>query len=182
MNLRNTIVATGAAAIMTVSAALGAAAQTTATSSIEIGGGNFSASISASNFASLPYSFTDQVAMNGSISVIVSDQSGDAGGWTITVNVSDFVGQTRPAEVIPSENLEIQGYVITVAAAGSQPVSEPEMTPVYGETDPELTWTAAPGFGQGSYNLTMTSDLLVPGLTTAQTYTSTGTLVIVSGP
>jgi hypothetical protein len=84
--------------------------------------------------------------------------------------------------VIPSENLVITNVVMNIAADGSQPISAPNMTPVYGEFDPELTWTAQPGYGQGSYSLNMTADLIVPGLTTAQTYTSTGTLVIVSGP
>ena len=114
--------------------------------------------------------------------MIVSDQTGDAGGWTITVDISDFIGVIRPAEAIPSENLDITNSVMAVAADGSQPVSPEHMTPVYGETDPELTWTAAPGYGQGSYTLTMTADLLIPGRTTAQTYTSTGTLTIVAGP
>jgi hypothetical protein len=124
------------------------------------------------------------MARNGSIRVTVSDQTGDAGGWTVTLDLSDFVGNLRPSEVIPSENLEVVpgGTTITIAADGSQPISPANMIPVYGEFDPELTWTANPGYGQGSYNLNMTADLIIPGLTTAQTYTSTGTLAIVAGP
>jgi hypothetical protein len=182
MNLRNTVMSLIAGTALIASAAAGAAAQNTATSSVTIGGGNFTASISASNFATLPYSFTDQTARNGSISVIVSDQTGDQGGWQITVDISDFIGQTRTTEFIPSENLNITNAVIVVAADGSQPISAPNMVPVSGETDPELTWTANPGYGQGAYQLNMTADLLVPGLTSAQTYTSTGVLTIVTGP
>ena len=182
MNLRKSLVATVLGIGLIGSTALTGLAQDTATSSITIGGGNFTASISASNFAALPYSFTEQTARNGSITVTVSDQTGDAGGWQITVSLTDFVGQTRPGEAIPSENLEITGFTIVVAADGSQPVSEPNMPAVSAETSPQLTWTSLPGYGQGSYNLTMAGDLLVPGLTTAQTYTSTGTLQIVTGP
>jgi hypothetical protein len=182
MNLRTSIISLVAGVTLIASTAIGASAQSSSTSSVTIGGGNFSASISASNFGSLPYSFTDQTARNGSITLTVTDRTGDAGGWTVTVDVSNFVGNLRPAEFIPSQNLEITGFTITEAADGSQPVSVANMMPVSGETDPELTWTAAPGYGQGSYNLNMTADLLVPGLTTAQTYTSTGTLAIVAGP
>jgi len=182
MNIRETLVSTAAAAVLLASTALTGLAQQTATSSITIGGGNFSASLSATNFANLPYSLTDQTARNGSITVTVSDLTGNALGWTIVVDITDFVGNSRPSEVIPSENLEITNVRMTVAADGSQPIDPAHMTPVYGETDPELTWTADPGYGQGSYNLNMTADLLVPGRTTTQSYTSTGRLSIVTGP
>ena len=182
MNIRKLAASACLAGVIAVSAALPGLAQDSATSSVTIGGGNFTASISASNFASLPYSLTDQTARGGILSVTVSDQTGDAAGWQITVTLSDFIGQTRPNEAIPSENLEITSFAITVAADGSQPVSEPNMPVVYGETLPQLTWSALSGYGQGAYNLNMVGDLLVPGRTTAQTYTSTGTLQIVSGP
>ncbi|MGI8483640.1 MAG: hypothetical protein ACR2OU_05200 [Thermomicrobiales bacterium] len=182
MKLRRTIVAATAATVLLASTVMSGYALDTATSSITIGGGNFSAAISASNFANLPYSLTEQTARNGSLILTVNDQTGDAGGWSVTVDISDFIGQDRPAEVIPSENLVVTKSTITIAADGSQAVSEPNMTPVPGEFDPELTWTADPGYGQGAYNLTMTSDLIIPGRTTAQTYKSTGTLQIVTGP
>lgn len=182
MNLRKSFVATVLGLGLIGSTALTGLAQDTATSSVTIGGGSFSASISASNFASLPYSLTNQYARNGSITLTVSDQTGDAAGWQITVKLTDFIGNTTPANVIESENLEILTYNIEAAADGSQPVSDGGLLVVTSETAPQLTWTAQPGFGQGSYNLTMIGDLLVPGRTTAQTYTSTGTLTIVTGP
>lgn len=184
MNLRASIISLVAGATLVASTAVGVSAQSSTTSSVTIGGGNFSASVSSSNFASLPYSFSDQTARNGTIRVTVSDQTGDAGGWSVTLDISDFVGNLRPSEIIPSENLEIltDETTITIAADGSQAISPANMIPVYGEFDPELTWTANAGYGQGSYNLNMAADLLIPGLTTAQTYTSTGTLAIVTGP
>jgi hypothetical protein len=182
MKLRRSIFASAIATAILASTALTGMAQNSATSSVTIGGGNFTASISASNFATLPYSLTDQTARNGTVTVTVSDQTGDAAGWTVTVDISDFIGNTRPGQFIPSENLTITNFTIDVAADGSQPVSLENMSPVPAETDPELTWTAAPGYGQGAYNLNLVADLLVPGLTTAQTYTSTGTLSIVTGP
>lgn len=182
MNLRTTIVSLAAAATLLGTAVLGTAAQSTATSSVTIGGGNFTASLSATNFGNLPYSFNDQYARNGNIALVVTDMTGDASGWQVTVDITDFIGDTRPTESIPSENLEITGYSVTLGADGSQPYSAANMPVSYVEADPELTWTAQPGYGQGSYILTMTGDLLVPGLTTAQTYTSTGTVSIVSGP
>lgn len=184
MKLRNILAGLAAVFVLMSMTAVGGSAQQTSSSSVTIGGGNFTASLSASNFASLPYSFTEQTARNGGITITVSDQTGDAGGWIITLDVTDFVGNLRPLEVIPAENLIMTGFTITVAADGSQPVSLANMVPMPGVlvTDPDLTWTADPGYGQGSYNLNMTADLIVPGLTTAQTYTSTGTLAIVAGP
>lgn len=184
MNLRRKIVTAAAAIAITASTALTGAAQTaTDTSSVTIGAGAFTVSLSASNFADLPYSLLDQTTGGGQINLLVNDQTGDSGGWTVTLTLTDFVGQSRPgASDIPSENLDITGFGITTATDGSQPVSEPNMTPVYGETIPQLTWTADPGYGAGAYNLNMSANLLVPGRTQAQVYTSTGTVNVVTGP
>lgn len=183
MNLRNSIFATAFATAILASTALGGAAQT-ASSSVTITSGTFSASLSATNFGNLPYSLNDQYARNGSIALNVTDLTGDGGGWQVTVDVTDFVGQTRAAEVIPVENLELSGdYSIVTTDDNSQPVSMANMPLVPGVVGgPEIVWVAQPGFGQGSYVLRMTADLLVEGRTTAQTYTSTGTVAIVAGP
>lgn len=184
MNIRQKLVATAAAIVITASTALTGMTQTISdTSSVTIGAGAFTVSFSATDFADLPYSLTDQYTRGGHINLLVNDQTGDAGGWTVTLTLTDFVGQSRPGVTdIQSENLEITGYTITVVTDGSQPVSQPNMTPVYGETIPQLTWTANPGYGSGAYNLNMTADLLVPGRTQAQKYTSAGTVEIVAGP
>jgi len=186
MNLRKKIFTTAAAIALTASTVFtgtGSAQAITDTSSITIGAGTFTVSFSASDFADLPYSLVDQYSRGGQINLIVNDQTGDGGGWTVTLTLTDFVGQTRPGvSDIPSENLEIRGYTITPVTDGSQPVSEANMTPATSETAPQLVWTANPGYGAGAYNLNMTADLLVPGRTQAQTYTSTGTVQIVAGP
>lgn len=186
MNLRKKILTTTAAIALAASTALTGVAQTaTDTSSVTIGAGTFTVSFSASDFADLPYSLVDQYTRGGQINLIVNDQTGDAGGWQVTLTLTDFVGQTRPGVTdIPSENLEILpgGVSITIATDGSQPVSPENMIPVYGEAAPQLVWTAQPGYGAGAYRLTMGADLLVPGRTQAQTYTSTGTVLVVAGP
>lgn len=186
MNLRQKFVTAAAAIAITASTVLTGAAQTaTDTSSVTVGAGAFTVSLSASDFADLPYRLTDQYTRGGQINLIVNDQTGDSNGWTVTLTLTDFVGQTRPGVTdIPSENLEIlpDGVSITIATDGSQAVSLPNMTPVYGEVAPQLTWTANPGYGAGAYNLTMRADLLVPGRTQAQTYTSTGVVEVVAGP
>lgn len=186
MNLRRKLLTTIAAIAITASTAFTAAAQTaTDTSSVTVGAGAFTVSFSASNFADLPYALVDQYSRGGQINLIVNDQTGDNEGWTVTLTLTDFVGQSRPGVTdIPSENLEIvpESISITTATDGSQPVSVENMTPVYRETVPQLIWTANPGFGAGAYNLSMSADLLVPGRTQAQTYTATGTVNIVAGP
>lgn len=184
MNIRKKIFTTAAAIAITASTALSGAAQTvTDTSSVTIGTGAFTVSFSASDFANLPYSLVDQYARGGQINLIVNDQTGDSGGWTVTMTISDFVGQSRPGVTdIPSENLEVMSSSITVVTDGSQPVSAANMSPVPSETAPQLTWTANPGYGAGAYNLNMVADLLIPGGTQAQTYTATGTVNVVTGP
>jgi hypothetical protein len=183
MKLRNTLIALAVTGTLMGSVAMTATAQTSATSSVTIGGGNFSASMSASNFGSLPYSLTDQFARNGNLSLNVTDLTGDAGGWQVAVNVTDFVGQTRSAEVIPVANLSMTNAVMSVATDGSQPVTAGmRMTPSTTGDGPEFVWIADPGSGQGSYVLSMTADLMVPGRTTVQTYMATGTVTIVTGP
>jgi hypothetical protein len=181
MKLRNTLISLAAAATLMGSVAMTVTAQT-ASSSVTITSGTFNASLSATNFGNLPYSLMDQWARSGTIALNVTDLTGDAGGWQVTVDITDFAGQTRATEVIASENLEITGFTISTTDDNSQPVSLPNMMPVSGETDPELVWGAQPGSGMGSYVLTMTADLLIPGQTTAQTYTSTGNVTIVTGP
>ena len=186
MSMRKKIVTTAAAIAIAASTALTGAAQTaTDTSSVTVGAGAFTVSFSASDFADLPYSLVDQYSRGGQINLVVNDQTGDSGGWTVTLTITDFVGQSRPGVTdIPSENLEIlpEGVAITIATDGSQAISAENMVPVYGETSPQLTWTANPGYGAGAYRLTMSADLLVPGRTQAQTYTSTGTVAVVAGP
>lgn len=186
MNFGRKIVATMAAIAITASTALTGAAQTaTDTSSVTVGAGAFTVSFSASDFVNLPYSLTDQYARGGNITILVNDQTGDNEGWTVTLTISDFVGEDRPGVTdIPAGNLEIlpETVTITTATDGSQPVSIENMTPVTSETAPQLTWTANPGFGAGAYNLNMGADLLVPGRAQAQTYTSTGVLNVVAGP
>jgi hypothetical protein len=181
MKLRNTLIALATAATLIGSGGMAASAQT-ASSSVTIFSGTFSASLSATNFGNLPYSFADQWARNGSIALNVTDLTGDAGGWEVSVTISDFVGQTRTDEAIPSANLEITGFGIKATDDNSQVVSEANMLPVQSETAPQLVWKADRGYGQGSYVLNMSADLLIPGRTTAQTYTSTGTVAIVTGP
>ena len=183
MKLRRSIVGAAIAAAILATTALGGVAQDTATSSVTIGSGAFTTSLSSSNFANLPYSLTDQYARGGNITVLVNDQTGDGDGWQVTLTTSDFVGQTRPTQNIPAGNLVLTGTSVSIAVDGSQPVNEAQM-PV-GETTtvpPKLTWSANPGFGQGGYYLRITADLLVPGRTSSQTYTSTATLAVVTGP
>lgn len=186
MNLRKKFVITAAAIALAASTALSGAAQTTVsdTSSVTIGSGSFTTSLSASDFANLPYSLNDQYARGGSIVLTVNDQRGTAEGWTVTITLTDFVGDRRPELVIPAKNLEIQSATISVAVDGTQPVVESQMPFSTSEEPgaPQLVWTANPGYGQGGYHLTMTGDLLIPGRTQAQTYTSTGTVNVVTAP
>lgn len=107
MKLRRTIVAATAATVLLASTVMSGYALDTATSSITIGGGNFSAAITASNFANLPYSLTDQTARNGSLILTVNDQTGDAGGWSVTVDISNFIGQDRPDD---RPDIQIDGH------------------------------------------------------------------------
>lgn len=186
MNMRKKFVTTAAALAIAASTVLTGAAQTVIdTSSVTVGAGAFTVSFTASDFVDLPYSLSDQFARGGNISILVNDQTGDSGGWTVTLSITDFVGQTRPGVTdIPSENLVIvtESVSITTALDDSQAVSLPNMTPVTSETAPQLTWTANPGYGAGAYNLNMSADLEVPGRTQAQKYTATGTLNVVAGP
>ena len=180
MRLRHSIAGAAIAAAVLATTALGGVAQNSSTSSVTIGSGAFTTSISANNFANLPYSLNDQTARGGKLNVLVNDQTGDGDGWQISLTTTDFIGLTRPAQVIPYNNLTITGYVITIAVDGSQPVSLAEMPIV--QTETVVTWSANPGFGQGAYFLDITADLLIPGRTSSQTYTSTATLAVVTGP
>jgi hypothetical protein len=183
MNMRKKLITAAAVIAITASTALTGAGQTvTDTSSITIGSGAFTVSFSASDWANLPYSLVDQYSRAGQMNLLVNDQSGDNGGWTVTLSISDFVGQNRPGVTdIPAANLLSTSSSITVVTDGSQPVTA-DMIPVTSETAPQLTWTALPGAGAGAYNLNMVADLLVPGRTIAQTYTATGTVQVVAGP
>jgi hypothetical protein len=184
MNIRSTVVAVAGAVLLTASTALAGLAQTssTATSSVTINAGAFTASIAAANFAPVTYSFVDQTTSDGSLTVSVNDSTGDGNGWQVTVGIGDFVGQTRAAEVIEFENLSLDNAAITATATGSQPVSTANMPVSYAAVAPQLTWTANTNYGQGAYDLDVEASLNVPGLTKVQTYTSTAMLTIVTGP
>lgn len=184
MNLRKKLLATVAAVVLTASTALTGVSQSASdTSSVTIYQGNFSVSLSAANFNNVQYSLDQQLAENGSIDLNVNDSRGTGAGWKVPLSITDFIGETNNSQIIPVAGLEIDPASITVTTAlpNSQPVV-PEMTPVYNEAAPQLTWSAPAGQGQGSYNLHMESDLIIPGRTQAQTYTATGTVNVVTAP
>lgn len=184
MNMRKSILTTIAALTITASTALTGAAQAAPiqdTSSITIGRGDFTVSLNAYNFHDLDYSLVDQTATDGKVELRVVDMTGDAKGWEVNVEFSDFEGRDRPLETpIRIVNFDLTNPQITLVDPNSQAISAANMPATY--TSPTLNWKADPFFGEGGYLLTMDASLTVPGLTESQTYTSTGTVTIVTGP
>jgi hypothetical protein len=165
--------------------ALGASAANSDDAVVEITAlqnAGLSASITAVTFDDVPYSFTD-TTRTGQFVITALDNRGTAAGWNIVLSASDFTndGDTRS---FPAEQLSLAAGTIVTNTGNSDVASPHQQTfPVVeaSETGAKI-WNAAAGFGDGQYTLTSVGTLIVPGGTLVDTYSSSVTVSITTGP
>jgi len=110
--------------------------------------------------------------------IIVTDNRGTGAGWSVTMTVSDFSCCT-PIRTITSTNLTVAPGSLSVVSGKTAGVSAGETHTVSSATDPVTLMTAIADSGLGSYRVTPTINLSIPGDAYAGTYTATVTVTII---
>ncbi len=180
MNIRKRL-ATGLAAFALFATAIsGSQAATSDTATVAITtqpGAGLTASITGTSFGSIPYSFTDSAPLSGSLTITALDTRGTAAGWNIVLSATNFTGSTGS---IPVNRFSLAAGTVSTIAGPSTGQTTSALNPV--STAAAKVWSAAVGFGDGSYSLNTPASLVVPGGTLVGTYTSVVTVSITSGP
>jgi hypothetical protein len=123
-------------------------------------------------FDDVNYSFTATHSY-GQLTVSVTDLRGTAAGWTFNLRASgDFEG-TNTTVTIPVNGLGLAfNQLVWIAGNTSTlPINESNISHV-STTGQQLT-SAPEGYGNGQYDIRFNGDLLVPGDTLVDTYTTT---------
>jgi hypothetical protein len=185
MNLRNRFIATvGATALLATTVLTGVAQSANDTASVVInaqGTPTFSVAITASDFAPLTYNFIDQ-STSGTVKVTTSDTRGTAAGWNVQLNASNFDGAGTTDEIAVDPNLAFTSGSITQTAGTSGIAGQARTLLAPVTTADQTLWVAGAGSGDGIYDLDLAASLNVPGGTLVDTYTSTLTVTLASGP
>jgi hypothetical protein len=183
MNFRNRFIATvGATALLATTALSGLAAEDQASITINAQGSpTFSVAITASDFQPLTYAFTPQ-SSTGTVKVTTTDTRGSAAGWNVQLKASNFDGDENIDEIAVDPNLAFTAGTITqtggTSGIGGQ--ARTLLAPV--KNADQTLWVADKNFGDGIYDLDLNASLNVPGGTLVDTYTSTLTVTLASGP
>lgn len=170
------------ASFMAIAGAATASAQLTTDANVEvIGGGELVVSIGAADFADVNYSFSDTPSTTD-IVVHVEDNTGTASGWNVTILGEAQFTSADTTSTIPIGNLsmatgtpeqvdgqDVTGITAPGAASGVTTTAQPIAS-------------APPESGQGIYDITYPSTLVVPGGTQVGEYNATLTVSITSGP
>jgi hypothetical protein len=112
----------------------------------------------------------------------VTDLRGTAAGWTFNLRASgDFEG-TNTTDTIPVNGLGLAfNQLVWIAGNTSTlPINESNISHV-STTGQQLT-SAPEGYGNGQYDIRFYGDLLVPGDTLVDTYTTTLTVESAAAP
>lgn len=151
----------------------------------EITAGALDASFADFAFANTPYSFSPQAVTDGS-TLTVSDETGSAAGWHVTVQASNLTANGG-ADVINDENLSFT-VLGTPADVAGQPrnVTDGPNAVAASVTDPldapvEIV-DANAGFGEGEYTQAATLEVAIPAMQDSGVYAGTLTVTATAGP
>ena len=124
----------------------------------------------------------------GSFPIDVTDASGLAGGWNVTLAATTFTGTHSTSNVLPDNVLTVCGLLASkIDSTSTMPSSniDPSTSPVMITTAPSnptasLIYDAVAGSGMGSFELNTQLKLYLPADLNADRYTSTMTVVVAS--
>ena len=132
-------------------------------------------------FGGLNYSFTNQYS-DGRLTVTVTDLRGTAAGWTFNLRASgDFIG-AHTNDTIPVYGLGVFFNYLTPVAGNPNVLPITGSSVVHVSTVGQQIVTAPAGTGNGEYDVNYLTELLVPGDTLVDTYTTTLTVEVPSAP
>jgi hypothetical protein len=132
-------------------------------------------------FDDVNYSFNATHSI-GQLTVSVTDMRGTAAGWTFNLRANgDFKGAAT-TDTIPVNGLGLAfNQLVWIAGNTSTlPIAESNISHV-STTGQQIT-SAPAGYGNGQYDIRFNGDLLVPGDTLVDTYTTTLTVESAAAP
>ncbi len=173
-----------------VAALVGPTAVSAADVTLQVTGGDLTASIANATMSGVNYSHTAG-SSTGTLVVSVNDERGTAEGWNVYLTASDFVENSDSpiAQNIPNSGFSITdaqdpawvaGQAIVTGEDANGPYANAGAEGVLNVTRTVLTADAATGSGQYTQDLDVS--LVVPAMTQAGTYTSTVTVSTVAAP
>lgn len=132
-------------------------------------------------FDDMSYSFSDQHSV-GQLTVTVTDMRGTAAGWTFNLRAGgDFVG-ANTTDSIPVSGLGLGFMEVTRLAGNTNLLGVTGHSITHVSTVGQKVASAVVGEGNGEYAILFSGDLLVPGDTLVDTYTTTLTVEVPSAP
>lgn len=148
--------------------------------------GTITASISGGDFGDTAYSFSDQTVKTSekqNFIINVTDLRGTGQGWTVSVSAQDFKGADTGTK-FGADNLSLHAVGITVRDGQAKDGVESKSDVKFESSGTAVqdVVTAKPKHGMGSYDAEFEGELVIPGGTLSDTYTSTLTVSVVSAP
>lgn len=126
------------------------------------------------------------------LGLTVTDARGNSGGWNLTITSTTFTGTGGTPPVLPTTASSIlAGPTVACISGGGHCTSPiPDGTVTYPVGVPAAAiapaavkfFNAGGGSGLGKFTVTPTVTISIPANTTADTYTSTVSVAVVSGP
>ena len=166
------------------SAAAFAAGPSSTNAQVAVGAGNLSES-GPTNVSAAPVTLTgDDQTTTYALGITVTDATGSGNGWNLTISSTQFTG-TNPANTLSASASSIQ-VIPAVACSGAgghctSPTNSISYPQSVGSSASKF-FNAAAGSGLGKFTITPTVTIAIPANTYADTYTSTVSVAVVSGP
>lgn len=150
-------------------------------------GGTQSATVQDLTLAPVPYAVSDQHSQ-GMLQLSVSDASGTADGWQVTLQSSAFVySGSHAGDDISAANFAIVSAAPPTTTTGQavDAVGGP-FVPGSGATGAldvaRTVLRADAGYGQGDYTQTLNVELTIPGMSVVGAYAGSFTVTIGAAP
>lgn len=163
------------------------AAETTQIVQSITGGGQPTVTVTSASLAPASYSAEDQQSA-GQMVYTIDAATGEAEGWTVTVQSSDLVySGDHGGQNIPAANLAIAvaNQPTYISGDGIDPANGP-FAPAGGATgsldQPRTVLLSNPGFGHGVYQQVLDLLFTIPGDSKVGDYSGTITFTSVAGP
>jgi WxL domain surface cell wall-binding len=157
---------------------------------VAVSGGSLSES-GPTNVSATPVTLTgDDQTTSYDLGLTVNDPRGNGAGWNLTITSTTFTG-VNPSNQLSTTASSIDSTPAVACISGGGHCTSPDDTGVsYPKGVPADTiaptavkfFSAAAGSGLGKFTITPTITVSIPANTIADTYTSTVSVAVVSGP
>ena len=151
---------------------------------VAVGAGSLTES-GPTSVSATPVTLTgDDQTTTYALGITVTDATGSGTGWNLTISSSQFTG-ANPANTLPAGASSIQGAPTVACSGTGTHCTSPNngiSYPMPVGSSAGKFFNAAAGSGLGKFTITPTVTVAIPGNTYADTYTSTVSVAIVSGP